>query len=314
MTKSNVIIDVPLPDFLAEVFSQDCEFFGWDALEASEAVRSSITGILSYTHALIGDAEFDRLPNVRVVSNYGVGIDHIDVVAAASRGIPVGNTPGTVDGATADMTMALLLAVARNLVQGDRYARGPEFLAFDPAHMLGRDVFGATLGIIGLGRIGKEVAKRARGFDMTLLYHNRRRDPDAELALGAEYCDLPSLLARADFVSLNCPLTPETKGIIGDKQLRQMKPTGFLINTARGAVVDHDALYEALAGGWIAGAAIDVTEPEPLPRDHPLLALDNLIFAPHLGTSTIDTRLTMAEMTRANLVAGLRGEPLAHPV
>ena len=314
MSKAQIIVDVPLPDFLAPVFAADCVLHDWSLIDAPAQDRASITGILSYVHTHIGGAELDRLPNVRVVSNYGVGVDHIDVIAARARGIPVGNTPGTVDGATADMTMALLLAGARNVGQGDRYARGPDFLAFDPAHLLGHDVFGATLGIIGLGRIGREVAKRARGFDMTILYHNRRRDEEAEAAFDAEYCDLATLLSRADFVSLTCPLTDETRGLIGAPQLRQMKQTAFLVNTARGAVVDHTALYDALSSGGIAGAAIDVTEPEPLPRDHPLLGLDNLVIAPHLGTSTYDTRLKMAEIMRDNLLAGLQGEPLRHSV
>jgi glyoxylate reductase len=259
-------------------------------------------------------ALMDRMPRLRIISNFGVGVDHIDLEAARSRGIPVGNTPGVLDGATADLTFALLLAAARNLVVGDRYARSDAFTHYDPRILLGREVHGATLGIIGLGKIGRQVARRAHGFDMTVLYHNRRRDPQAEAELGATYATLPELLGRADFVTLNVPLTDETHGLIGRDELAQMKPTAILVNAARGAVVDHAALLVALEQGWIAGAALDVTDPEPLPRDHPLLGMDNVIISPHLGSATIETRRRMAELSVVNLLAGLRGETLPHQV
>jgi glyoxylate reductase len=222
----------------------------------------------------------------------------------------VGNTPRLVDGATADMTFALLMAAARNLIIGDHYARGPEFTAYDPNLHHGYEVYGSTIGIVGMGNIGREVAKRARGFDMRILYHNRKRDEAAEAELGASYRSLPDLLAESDYVTLNVPMTPGTRHLIGRTQLRQMRPTAFLINVARGGVVDHEALLEALTEGWIAGAALDVTEPEPLPRDHPLLKLDNLVIAPHLGSATRQTRYNMAKRAVDNLIAGLRGEPL----
>lgn len=314
MPKPKVLLDVPFADFVAAVFTPHCEFLPWAALGSGDPALGEVRVVLSHTHNLVGDAEIERLPALEAIVNYGAGVDHIDLDAAARHGIPVSNTPGTVDGATADMTFALLLAVARNLVPGDRFARGPDFHVFDPGHMLGRDVFGATIGIVGMGRIGKEVAKRARGFDMRVLYHNRRRDEAAERALGAEYAALDDLLERADFVVLNVPLTAATANLIGEPELRRMRPDAYLVNTARGGVVDHDALRRALAEGWIAGAGIDVTEPEPLPRDHPLLALDNLVIAPHLGTSTFGTRLRMAEIARDNLLAALSGEPLPNPV
>jgi glyoxylate reductase len=314
MSRVKVAIDVPFPGFLAKIFEADCEILPWSILDADEPTRLGVDAIVSFTHYRVGDNELDLLPNTRVISNYGVGVDHIDVAAARRRSIPVGNTPGTVDGATADLTMALMLGVARGLVAGDSYSRGPEYVAFDPTNLLGRDVFGATLGIIGLGRIGCEVAKRARGFDMRILYHNRRPNPEAELSYGVEYRSLDELLSESDFVSLNTPLTESTRDLIGAEQLERMKPSAFLINTARGAVVDHDALYEALSEQRIAGAAIDVTEPEPLPRDHRLLTLSNLIMTPHLGTSTIDTRIRMGEITHENLMRGLRGDVLVHEV
>src|SRR5690606_20420252 len=260
-----------------------------------------------YGHPKIGGALMDRMPKLRVISNFGVGVDHINLEDAAARGIAVGNTPRLVDGATADMTFALLMAAARNLIIGDRYARSPEFTFYDPNILHGYEVHGATLGIIGMGNIGKEVARRASGFDMRVLYHNRRRDPAAEQALGVTYATLDDLLAQSDYVTLNVPMTPETRHLIGRAQLQAMKPTAFLINVARWGVVDHAALVEAWREGWIAGAALDVTEPEPLPRDQPLLTLDNVVIAPHLGSATRQTRYNMARRAVDNLLAGLAG-------
>lgn len=314
MAKPKVLLDVPFPDFLNEVFAEHCDFVPWTALESGNGALSEIAAVLTYAHPRLADPQLDLLPNIKVVSNYGVGVDHIDVPAVLRRNIALGNTPGVVDAPTADMTMALLLSIARNVVIGDAYARGPDFLSYDPANMLGRDVFGATLGIVGMGSIGRQVAQRARAFDMKLIYHNRSRNLVAERELGANYVSMHELLEQADFVSLNVPLTDETQGMFGRDHFKRMKPTAFLINTSRGAVVDHSALREALTEGWVAGVATDVTEPEPLPRDDPLLALRNLVITPHLGTSTFGSRLRMAHMTLANLRAGLHGEPLLHPV
>jgi glyoxylate reductase len=271
-------------------------------------------GFFVYGHPKIGGAIMDTMPKLRVISNFGVGVDHIHLEDARARNIPVGNTPNLVDGATADMTFALLMAAARNLIIGDRFARGPEFTRYDPNILHGYDVFGSTLGIIGMGNIGREVAKRARGFDMKVLYHNRRPNPAAEAELGATYATLPDLLQQADFVTLNVPLTEETRGIIGREQLRMMKPTAILVNVARGGVIDHEALLEALQEKWIYCAAVDVTEPEPLPRDHPLLKLENFVIAPHLGSATRQTRRRMAQRAVDNLKAGLKGEPLINRV
>ncbi|MCB1743147.1 MAG: D-glycerate dehydrogenase [Gammaproteobacteria bacterium] len=314
MTKSRVLLDVPFPAFLSALFEPHVALLPWTELSESQGELHDIDAILSFAHTPIGEPELTRLPRVKVVSNYGVGVDHIDVAAAARHAVPVGNTPGAVDGATADQAMALMLAVARNTVRGDAFARGPDFHAFDPAFMLGTDVFGATLGIVGMGRIGIEVARRARGFGMQILYYNRRRDETAEQELGARYKDLDALLAESDFVSLNMPLTEQTTGMIDAAALARMKPTAFLINTARGGVVDTDALYAALRDGRIAGAGLDVTEPEPLPRNHPLLGLQNLVITPHLGTSTLGTRKRMGQMALDNLLAGLAGRPLPYVV
>ena len=310
--KPKVIADSPLAPAVHEVLGGRVELLPWDV--ALDGSSEPVDALYTYGHPQVNAAVLDRLTGVKVISNYGVGVDHINVADAAARGIPVGNTPHVLDGATADMGMALLLASARRVVEGDRYARSPEFTRYDPGYMLGSEVHGMTLGIVGLGNIGRQVARRAGAFDMTVLYHNRRRRQDAEQALGVEYVAFEELLKRADYVMLCCPLTAETRNLIDAASLAQMKPSATVINIARGGVVDMRALYEALRDGRIARAALDVTEPEPLPRDHPLLKLDNLTIVPHLGSATVETRLQMAEKSVSNLMLGLQGKPLLHEV
>jgi glyoxylate reductase len=305
-----VLTNTQLSPTIMEMLAPTCEVTIWKGRETDPAIFQQTEGFFVYGHPKIDGSLMDLMPKLRVISNFGVGIDHINLEDARARGIAVGNTPRLVDGATADMTFALLMAVARNVVIGDHYARGPEFTVYDPNLHHGYEVFGSTIGIIGMGNIGREVAKRARGFDMKILYHNRNRNEAAEAELGASYRSLPDLLAESDFVTLNVPMTPETRHLIGREQLRQMKPTAFLINVARGGVVDHDALLQALQEKWIAGAALDVTEPEPLPRDHPLLKQQNLVIAPHLGSATRQTRYNMARRAVDNLLLGLEGKPL----
>jgi glyoxylate reductase len=307
-----VLADLPVSTVLTEMLEGRVTLVPWES--AREAEVEHIEAIYTYGHVQVDADLLDRLPGVRVISNFGVGVDHIDVTAAAARGIPVGNTPGILDGATADLAFALILAAGRRLVEGDRYARGPDFLHYDPSYLLGREVHGSTLGIVGLGRIGTQVARRARAFDMTVLYHNRRRRPDAEEALAARRVALDELLAAADYVVLTLPLTPETHRLIGRAELARMKPTASLVNVSRGPVVDTDALTEALAARRLYAAALDVTDPEPLPRDHPLLRLDNVIITPHLGSATEQTRRRMTEVSVENLLAGLAGRPLPFQV
>ena len=315
MHEALILVDVPLAPFIEELFAPNCRSGPWSLLEErTNGALQEVEGLFLYGHPVIDGPFMDRLPNLKVISNFGVGIDHVDLAAAEARGIPVGNTPGAVEGATADMTMALLLACARNVVVGDRYARGPDFHYYDPSLFLGREVHGSTLGIVGLGNIGREVARRARGFDMRILYHSRHRKPEAESELGVEYASLRGLLEQAHFVTLNVPMTPETRHLIGEEQLAWMRSDGILVNVARGGVVDHAALYRALADRRIAGAAIDVTEPEPLARDHPLLQLNNLVITPHLGSAGSRTRLRMAQMTVDNICAGLQGKRLPYAV
>lgn len=311
MNLPRVIADGPLAENVLQLLQGRVELLPWEA--ATNGAITPADGLYTYGHPLVDGSMLDRLPGLQVISNYGVGVDHIDLAAAQARGIPVGNTPGILDGATADMAFTLLLAAARRLVEGDRYARSNEFTRYDPGYMLGVEVHGQTIGIVGLGRIGAQVAQRARGFNMSVLYCNRRERADAS-AFGARRASLDELLAESDFVVLTVPLSDETRGLIGREQLRRMKPTAILVNVARGPVVDTAALTEALQQRWIYGAAVDVTDPEPLPRGHPLLECVNLTIAPHLGSATQQTRQKMAEISVENLLRGLAGQELLHRV
>jgi len=245
---------------------------------------------------------------LRVISTVAVGYDNIDVAAATARRIPVCNTPGVLTEATADLTWALLMAAARRVTEAERYLRAGRWRSWSPQLLLGQDVYGATLGLIGLGRIGQAVARRARGFDMRVLYHSATRKPEVERELGVEWADLEALLRESDFVSLHVPLTEETRNLIGARELALMKPTAVLINTARGQVVDQEALVATLQGGRLAAAGLDVFQVEPLAADDPLLSLENVVLLPHLGSASVATRRRMAMMAAENLVAGLRGE------
>ena len=245
----------------------------------------------------------DAAPNLCAIANFAVGTDNIDLDAAAARGIPVGNTPDVLTDATADLTFALILALARGIVSGAETVRAGEWRTWDPAGDLGTDLAGATLGIVGRGRIGEAVARRAAGFGMDVVHSSR----SSGLPLG-------ELLEQADVVSLHTPLTPDTRHLIDARALARMKPTALLVNTARGGIVDQEALREALLASRIAGAGLDVTEPEPLPGDDPLLDAPNLIVVPHLGSATRRTRAKMAEMAVENLLAALDGRPMPHAV
>ncbi len=303
MPLPRVLADLPVSSAVLELLGGRVDLVPWNA-------TGRVDAIYTYGHPTVDAAMMDRFAGVKVVSNFGVGVDHIDVKAATARNIPVGNTPGILDGATADLAFALILAAGRRIVEGDRYARGPDFTRYDPSFMLGREVHGSTLGVFGMGRIGRQVAMRANGFGMKVLYHNRNRSDEAEVALKARYATKDELLAASDFVVLTVPLTSETRGFIGRAELAKMKPTATLVNVARGAVVDKDALTDALSAKRIFAAALDVTDPEPLPRDHPLLKLDNVIITPHLGSATEETRRRMAELSVVNLFAGLEGKEL----
>jgi glyoxylate reductase len=242
-------------------------------------------------------------PRLRAISNYAVGVDNVDLDAAAARGIPVGNTPGVLTDTTADLAVALMLGIGRRLAQGDAYVRRGEWVTWETQLLLGHDLHRATVGILGFGRIGQAVARRLEGFECELLHSARSGGVPLE-----------ELLERSDFVSVHTPLTPETRGLIDAAALRRMKETAYLVNTARGPVVDTDALADALHAGAIAGAALDVTDPEPLPAGHRLLNAPNLLVLPHLGSATHATRERMADMAVDNLLAGLRGDPMPNQV
>lgn len=247
-------------------------------------------------------------PRLRVIANVAVGYDNVNLDDAASAGVWVTNTPGVLARTTADFAFALLLAAARNVVVAERHTRAGGWRTWSPTGFLGPEVHGATLGIVGFGEIGREMAKRARGFDMRVLVSTRTPRAEEERGLAVQHCPLETLLAESDFVSLHVPLTPETKGLMGAARLALMKPTAILVNTARGPIVDQEALVAALRAGRIGGAALDVTEPEPLPAHHPLFTLPNVIITPHIASASVATRSRMAEMAASNIIAVLRGE------
>lgn len=271
-----------------------------------------LDGLLSLLTDRIDGELLDRAPRLKVVANYAVGFDNIDLEACTRRGVMATNTPGVLTETVADLTFALLLALARRIPEGVDYVRQGRWRTWGPLLLTGPDVHHATLGLVGLGRIGSAVAERARGFKMRVLYHDVYRREDLEKELGVEYRPLEAVLAEADFVSVHTPLTPETKGLIGHSALRRMKKTALLINTARGPVVDTEALIEALQQGEVAGAALDVTDPEPLPADHPLVRMANVIVVPHIASASIQTRIKMAELAVNNLLAGLKGDRPPH--
>jgi glyoxylate reductase len=269
-------------------------------------------GLICLLTDRIDRALIDDAPRLRVISTMAVGYDNIDVAAATARGIPVGHTPGVLTETTADLAFALIVACARRIVEAERLLRDGGWRTWDPGLLLGRDVHGATLGIVGFGKIGQAVARKAAGFDMRVVYASRSPVPEPHPP--AEPLPLDELLRIADFVSLHVPLTDETRGFIGERELRSMKETAILVNTARGGVVDQAALVRALEEGWIAGAGLDVMETEPLPLDDPLLRAPNAVLLPHIGSASHATRERMASMAVDNCLAGLRGERLPHCV
>lgn len=289
--------------------AHDVEVWGGEGpIGREELLRRAdgVEGLLCTLVDLIDAELLDALPDLRAVANYAVGVDNIDLEAARERGVLVGNTPGVLTETTADLAFALILACARGLLSAADDVRSGRWTTWSPEGWLGRDVHGATLGIVGAGAIGRAVARRAEGFGMTVLLSGRRS--------GEGRVPLEQLLAESDFVSLHPPLTDETRGLIGEAELRAMKPTAILVNTARGPIVDAGALRRALEEGWIAAAGLDVTDPEPLPGDDPLLTAPNLIVLPHIGSATHATREAMADLAVENLMAAMAGEPMPHGI
>lgn len=273
---------------------------------------SDAVGLLCLLTDKIDKEVLDAAPKLRAISSYSVGLDHIDLEEAFRRGIVVSYTPGVLTEAVADLAWALILSVARRIVEADRDVReGGWRVGWHPTYMLGSDVYGKSIGIVGMGRIGTAIAKRAKGFSMDILYYSRKRKPQIEAELGAKFLSLERLLRKSDYIVLSVSLNEETYKMIGERELRMMKPTAYLINISRGAVVDTEALIKALTEGWIAGAGLDVYEEEPLPRNHPLTKLNNVVLTPHIGSATHEVRKKMAEIAVENLLRSLKGlEPL----
>ena len=268
-----------------------------------------LAGLLCLLTDRIDAPLMDAAPNIKVISNLAVGFDNIDIPAANQRGIPIGNTPGVLNETTADFAFALLMATARRIPEARQYVQDGRWKTWHPTVLSGQDVFGATLGIIGCGRIGAAVMRRAQGFGMRILV-NSLESADEIRQLGGEKVALDELLSQSDFVSLHVPLTDETHHLIGEYELKQMKPTAILINTARGSVLDPQALYAALRDGEILAAGLDVTDPEPIAPEDPLLTLDNCLIVPHIASASVATRTKMAEMAVDNVIAGLKGHQL----
>jgi glyoxylate reductase len=308
-----VLVTGNLPEEVVSIIRKehDVEAHGEDRPMERHRLLDSVgdmCGLLCMITDRIDNELLEAAGGLRMIANYGVGFDNIDLRAATEKGIPVSNTPGVLTDATADLAFALILATARRVVAGDQRTRTGKFHSFAPFHFLGREVSGKTLGIVGLGRIGKAVARRARGFNMQILYCNRSKINDSEAeALGGNYVDLKTLLAQSDFVSLHVPLNDETRHLVGREELETMKEDAFLINTSRGPVVDEQALVEILQQRKIAGAGLDVYEKEPLLTPG-LTLLDNVVLLPHVGSATVETRTAMAMKAMGNLLAGLRGE------
>ena len=314
MSNAKVFATRQLPQATRDRLANQCELEVWDGFlppdyEVILGKVGALDGLLSLLTDRIDAPLMDAAPNLKVISNMAVGYDNIDVAAASQRGISVGNTPGVLTDTTADFAFALLMAVARRIPEAKQYILDGKWQTWHPTVLSGQDINGATLGIIGFGRIGQAVARRSMGFGMRLLV-NTEDNADDVPQYGGENVDLETLLQESDFVSLHVPLTDETHHLIGMQALALMKPTAILINTSRGGVVDLKALYEALNLGQILAAGLDVTEPEPIPLDDPLLTLDNCLIVPHIASASVATRTKMAEMAVDNIIAGLSGRPL----
>jgi glyoxylate reductase len=319
MSKPKVFVTRAIPQKGFEIIREFCNVDLWPnempprREELIQHVRG-VDGLLCLlTDKIDGEIMDEAGLQLKVISNHAVGFDNIDVNAATARKIPVGNTPDVLTDATADFAFALMMAVARRIPEAERFVRAEKWKTWGPMLLLGVDLKGATLGLIGFGRIGKAVARRAIGFDMRVIYYDpQEKKPSSDLK--AKRVDFATLLKESDFVSLHTPLTPDTHHLIDSEAFSKMKPNAILINTARGPVVDADALYDALKERRIFGAGLDVTEPEPLPIDSPLLTLDNVIIVPHIASASKSSRDKMSRMAANNLIAGLKGERLPNCV
>lgn len=319
MSKPKVFVTRVIPDKGLELIKDFCEVDLWeDRLPPSrEELLKRVQGVDGLLCLLTDTVDGDLLdaagPQLKVISNYAVGFDNVDMDAATARKIPVGNTPDVLTDATADFAFTLMMSAGRRILEGDRLVRNGNWKTWEPMLLLGVEMRNATLGLVGFGRIGKAMARRAVGFDMRVIYYDpneTKPDPDIK----AISVDFETLLEESDFISLHTPLTPDTHHLIDSEALARMKPTTVLVNTSRGPVVDMEALYEALKSKRIFAAGLDVTEPEPLPADHPLLTLENAVIMPHIASASRAARDKMAWMAAKNLIAGLKGEHLPNCV
>ncbi len=320
MLRPKVYITRRIPDSVLNTISESCDVEMWQEednpvpREVLEEKVEEVDGLFCLLTETIDEALLNRAKKCKVISNMAVGYNNIDIAAASRRGIMVTNTPGVLTETTADLTFALLMATARRIVEASDFLREGEWKTWSPMLLTGQDVYGATIGIVGLGRIGEALARRAKGFDMRILYHNRSRKQEAEHELGMEYVELDTLLQESDFVCIMVPYSPETMNLIGERELSLMKHTAILINTARGGIVDEEALYKALKDQTIWAAGLDVFKEEPVKPDHPLLTLANVVTLPHIGSASIRTRTRMAELAATNLVQGVTGRTPTHLV
>jgi glyoxylate reductase len=318
--KPKVYLTRRIPEVIFNKMAEECEISQWpeadrpvprDVLEREIA---KVDGLYCFVSDQIDRNLLEKAPHLKLISIMAVGYNNIDIEAAKERGIVVANTPGVLTDTTADLTFALMMATARRLVEAADYLKNGRWKSWAPMQLTGQDIFGATLGIIGLGRIGTALAKRAKGFDMDILYYNRSRKPDVEKEMGIKFAELDHLLKESDFVCVMTPYTPETHNLIGDREISLMKKTAILINTARGGIVNEDALYRSLKNGDILAAGLDVYEQEPIPSNHPLLQLPNVVALPHIGSASYQTRMKMADLAANNLFLALKGLPPKHVV
>ena len=320
MIRPKVYITRTVPREALEIIAASCDYRMWDSEEQpvpSEVLDREITdadGVFTLLTERWDAARLSRAPRLKVLANMAVGYDNINVPDCSAAGVVVTNTPAVLTETTADLAFALLMATARRIPEAERVLKNGEWKSWYPMMLTGQDVYGATIGIIGLGQIGTSLARRARGFDMKILYHDLRPNEQAEAEIGAQYREMDDLLRESDFVVLFVNLTPKTRGMIGERELSLMKPTACLINPARGGIVDEAALYRALKEGTIWAAGLDVWEKEPVSPDHPLLTLPNLVALPHIASASIPTRINMAKLAAQNLVNVLTGGKPLTPV
>ncbi|MCC6458246.1 MAG: D-glycerate dehydrogenase [Caldilineaceae bacterium] len=320
MSKPQVVVTRRIPHAGLELVQEQADIRLWDSDEPIPRATllewvQGIDGLYCLLTESIDDELLDAAgPTLKVVSTLSVGYDHIDVDACTRHHVAVGNTPGVLTDTTADLAIGLLLATARRIPESIDAVRRGEWTTWKPEWMAGYDVYGSTVGIVGLGRIGTAFAKRLQGFDCRILYYNPEPNPANADAVGAEYVEMDTLLAESDFISIHTALTEQTQHLFDAEAFRKMKPTAILINTSRGGTVDQEALYQALVNGEIAAAGLDVTTPEPLPADHPLLQLPNCVILPHIASASYATRARMALLAAENVIAGVKGEPLPYPI